>query len=99
MASSERMLDTSSRVDLFGRTEAQLRASIAWQERIYAIKARYGGNEGASITLAIKKSNLDVDRRQLAIMRGELVEERPAFSEAARVKLYRELLGYGRRPR
>lgn len=84
------------RRDLFGRTEAELRASIAGQERVYAIAASYGGTEGAALNLARKKANLEVDRRQLSIMLGESADDAPRLSEQARSKLYREILSLGR---
>jgi hypothetical protein len=99
-SNSERMLDTSSHpvqpVDLFGRTEAELRAAIAWQERMHPIAASYGGGEGAAIKLAMKRSNLEVDRRQLAIMRGDAIDDSPRLTPAAREKLHREVIARAR---
>lgn len=59
--------------DLFGRTESELVAAIAKGERVYAISETYRGNEGLALEIARKKANLDVDRRQLAILRGDPV--------------------------
>lgn len=87
----------AERRDLFGRTEAELVAEVARQERVYAIAACYGGNEGAALKLAMRKANLDVDKRQLAIMRGEIVDDAPRISLAARGKVHREILALGSR--
>lgn len=96
MAISERMLDTSSPVDLFGRTEAQLVAAIAKAELLLEIQKVWRGNDrlGAEIERAI--GQIGVDRRQLAIMRGEIADDSPRLSVSAREKLHREILALGR---
>lgn len=68
------MPGNSERRDLFGRTEAQLIASIDWQERVVQVSRAWGGNEGLATKLEEKRANLDVDRRQLAELRGEPVQ-------------------------
>lgn len=67
--------------DLFGRTEAEVVAAIAHAERIYKISAVYSGNEGLALELARKKGNIEVDRRELAILRGE--KKRDSATEIA----------------
>jgi hypothetical protein len=89
-------MPATERRDLFGRTEAELRAEIARKERIYAIAASYSGGEGQALKLAVKKANLDVDRRQLAIMLGEAVDESPPLSPAARASQNKTLAAFER---
>lgn len=89
MASTERR-------DLFGRTETELVAAIGHAQIVYAIASGYTGGEGLAIKLAIRRANLDVDRRQLAIIRGETVDDSPRLSPAAREKQNRELAAFDR---
>ena len=64
----------SERRDLFGRTEAELVVEIANGERIYSISKAWTGNEGLAKDLARARTNLEVDKRQLAQLRGEPVD-------------------------
>lgn len=59
--------------DLFGRTEAELLEAISWQERVAKIADVYRGNEELGKRVERRKALLDVDRRQLALLRGERV--------------------------
>lgn len=85
--------------DLFGRTEAELVAAIALQERTYEISIAYRGNEGIAINLARKQANLNVDRRCLAQLLGERLPElpgwRPDLEGAALAKWRKEILSMG----
>jgi hypothetical protein len=52
--------------DLFGRTEAELRGAIKWQEEVLVIRESFSGsNENYHIRTSAMRANLDVDRRQL----------------------------------
>src|SRR3954462_14269930 len=79
------------RRDLFGRTETELVAAIGHAKIVYAIASGYTGGEGLALKLAIRRANLDVDRRQLAIMRGEAADDSPRLTAAGREKQNREL--------
>jgi hypothetical protein len=56
----------------------------------------YTGGEGLALKLAIRRANLDVDRRQLAIVRGEVADDSPRLTPAAREKQNRELAALDR---
>lgn len=62
----------TERRDLFGRTEQELEAAIEHAERIYKVSSAYTGNEGLALALKAKRANIDVDRRMLAELRGQL---------------------------
>lgn len=89
-------MPSTERRDLFGRTEAELVAAIRHAQIVYAIASGYTGGEGLALKLAIRKAKLDVDRRQLAIMLGETVDESPSLSPAGREKQNRELAALDR---
>lgn len=68
--------------DLFGRSEQELVDAIAKGEQIYKIASGFPGGRYIQ-ELDRQQRNLDVDRRQLAIMRSEIRDDfPPLFGEA-----------------
>src|SRR4051795_6584126 len=89
-------MSSTERRDLFGRTETELVAAIGHAQIVYAIASGYTGGEGLALKLAIRRGNVDVDRRQLAIVRGEVTDDSPLLTPAGREKQNRELAALDR---
>lgn len=72
---------SAERTDIFGRTEQQIVVAIARGERTYNISKVYSGAEGLAINLARRRASIEVDKRQLSILRGVRVVYDPPLRE------------------
>lgn len=91
---------SEERRDLFGRTIVELVGAIARQRRRLEIADGYSGNEGIALNKERMRSNIRVDERQLAEMRGEPVarDEPIVLLKGDALTKWRSDLGYRCRP-
>lgn len=78
--------------DLFGRRVVELVGEIERQKRRLVISEAYRGNEGIALNQERMRSNIRVDERQLALLRGEQVryDEPIRHFTSAQVDRWRE---------